>query len=257
MQDIPIRDAAPQIFRRPLLYVGPDDSMFHVATFLSIGPQIYADGLVVLEAGRLKGRIGGKHLTKYILDKKERWLDTRAGDVTEPLEKPLDADSPLKDALSIFSETKFAFMPVASEGKVVASLSIRDLLGIADKTRKAVQLASPLTVIEEKTSVLEGLRFMVDKKVRNLIAMHPDGPYFMNDRKVLEFMLGHEARQLVQEHGFSALDDVPLSRIGFSKGRIMNPEESTSTAAGMLSDVCTPCIFIGYKILTPWDIVMK
>lgn len=257
MQDVSIKAAAPQIFRRPLLYVGPDDAMVHAATFLAIGPQIYADGLVVLDAGRLVGRIGGMYLANHILEKKERWLDARAGDITEALEKPLDADSPLKDALSVFSETKFAFMPVAVSGKVVASLSIRDLLGVADKTRKAAQLASPLAAVDEKMSVAEALKFMVDKGVRNLVTMRQDGPHFMNDRRVLEFLLGHEARQLVQEQGFSALYDVPLSRIGFCRGKVMNPEESTSTAAEMLSDVGTPCIFVGYKILTPWDLVMK
>ncbi|MEM2141470.1 CBS domain-containing protein [Nitrososphaera sp.] len=257
MQDISIKAAAPQIFRRPLLYVSPADSLFHAATFLAVGPQIYADGLVVLDAGRLVGRIGGKHLAKHILWKKERWLDASAGEIGEPLEKPLDADSPLKDALSMFSETRFAFMPVATGGKIVASLSIRDLLGIADKTRKAVQLASPITAVQENMGVVEALRFMVDKAVRNLVTMRPDGPYFINDRRVLEFLLSHEARQLVQERGFSALDDVPLSHIEFYKGRVMNPDESTSTAASLLSDVCTPCIFIGYKILTPWDLVMK
>jgi CBS domain-containing protein len=257
MQDVSIRAAAPQIFRRPLLYVGPGDSIFHAATFLAIGPPIYADGLVVLDAGRLVGRIGGWQLANYILEKKERWLDARAGDITEALEKPLDADSPVKEALAIFSETKFAFMPVASGGKVVASLSIRDLLGMADKTRKAVQLASPLNAVEEKTGVLEALRFMIDRGVRNLVAMRPDGPYFINDRRVLEFLLSHEARQLVQEQGFSALDDIALSHIGFCRGRVMNPEDSANVAADMLSDIGTPCIFVGYKILTPWDLVMK
>lgn len=257
MQEVSIRAAAPQIFRRPLLYVGPKDSVFHAATFLAIGPPIYADGLVVLDAGRLVGRIGGWQIANHILEKKEKWLDARAGDITEALEKPLDADSPLKDALSVFSETKFAFMPVASGGKVVASLSIRDLLGMADKTRKAVQLASTLTAVDEKMGMLEALRFMVDRGVRNLVTMRPDGPHFINDRRVLEFLLGHEARQLVQERGFSALDDVPLSHIWFCKGRVMNPEESTSAAAGMLSDIGTPCVFVGYKILTPWDLVMK
>ncbi len=257
MYDVSIRAAAPQIFRRPLLYVGPADAMVHAATFLATGLQIYADGLVVLDSGKLVGRIGGWQIASHILEKKEKWLDARAGDITEALEKPLDADSPLKDVLSIFSETKFAFMPVAVDGKVVASLSIRDLLGIADKTRKASQLASLLTTVEERMGVAEALRFMVDRGVRNLVSMRPDGPYFINDRRVLEFLLGHEARQLVQERGFSALNDIPLSHIGFCKGRVMNPEESTSMAAKMLSEIGTPCVFVGYKILTPWNLVMK
>jgi CBS domain-containing protein len=257
MKEVTIRAAAPQIFRRPLIYVGPNDAMIHAATFLAIGPQIYVDGLVVLDSGRLVGRIGGWQLASHMLEKKEKWLDGQAGDIMEPLEKALDADAPLKDALSIFSETHFAFMPISSGANVVASLSIRDLLAIVDKERKAGQQASALTTVSEQMSVADALKFMVEKGVRNLVALRNDGPYVINDRRVLEFLLGHEARQLVAEKGFSVLAGVPLSRIGFYKGKVIAPEENTGTAAKMLSEVGTPCVFAGERILTPWDLVMK
>lgn len=257
MKEVTIRAAAPQIFRRPLIYVGPQDAMIHAATFLSIGPQIYVDGLVVLDSGRLVGRIGGWKLASHILEKKEKWLDGQAGDITEPLEKALEADAPLKDALSIFSETHFAFMPISSGVNVVASLSIRDLLGVGDRDRKVGQISSPLTTVSEQMSVADALKFMVEKGVRNLVALRQDGPYVINDRRVLEFLLGHEARQLVAEKGFSALAGVPLSHIGFYKGKTLSPDESTGTAARMLSEVGTPCVFVGNKIFTPWDLVMK
>lgn len=257
MKDVTIRAAAPQIFRRPLIYVGPKDAIIHAATFLAIGPQIYVDGLVVLDSGRLVGRIGGWQLASHMLEKRERWLDGLAGDIAEPLERALDADAPLKDALSIFSETHFAFMPISSGANVAASLSIRDLLGVVDRDRKAGQLASPLTTVSEQMSVADALKFMVEKGVRNLVVQRNDGPYVINDRRVLEFLLGHEARQLVAEKGFSALAGVPLSHIGFYKGKTISPDENTGTAAKMLSEVGTPCIFAGDKILTPWDLVMK
>ena len=46
---VPIIDAAAHIFRRPCLFVDPTDKMLQIATFLAIGPQIYADGLVVID----------------------------------------------------------------------------------------------------------------------------------------------------------------------------------------------------------------
>jgi hypothetical protein len=42
-----------------------------IATFLAIGPQIYVDGLVVMDdKGQRKpvGRIGSKHIIRNILD---------------------------------------------------------------------------------------------------------------------------------------------------------------------------------------------
>jgi hypothetical protein len=45
----PITDIVPHIFKRPVLSVSPTDSLFQVGTFLAIGPQIYVDGLVVVD----------------------------------------------------------------------------------------------------------------------------------------------------------------------------------------------------------------
>ena len=47
--DIQIKDAAPHIFRRPILFVDPNTQMLQVATFLAIGPEIYVDGLLVID----------------------------------------------------------------------------------------------------------------------------------------------------------------------------------------------------------------
>src|SRR3970282_1110068 len=102
-----------------------------------------------------------------------------------------------------------------------------------------------LTTVDEGMDVPEALKFMVDKGVRNLGAVRQDGPYAVNDRRVLEFRLGYEARTLVAEKGFSALDDVPLSLVGFCKGKTLGPEEIAGAAASLLSDVGTPCVFVG------------
>lgn len=96
LQDISIREAAPHIFRRPLLYVSPFDSMLQVATFIATGPQIYVDGLVVLEENKLAGRIGGYALANHILKTRERWLDGKALQIMEALEHALRKTTPLQ-----------------------------------------------------------------------------------------------------------------------------------------------------------------
>src|SRR5215831_10395236 len=66
---IPIIDAAAHIFRRPCLFVNPTDRMLQIATFLDIGPQIYADGLVVIDDKKKPiGRIDSKHIISSIID---------------------------------------------------------------------------------------------------------------------------------------------------------------------------------------------
>lgn len=254
-------EAAPQIFRRPLLQVSSADPMLQVATFLAIGPQIYADGLVVLDgrSGRLAGRIGGYALSRHILAKRDLWLDATAADVMDRLDRPLYDNDPVDAAIEVFRETRFAFMPVARGGSqiIISSLSVRDLLPLAYGMGgvEAGALASDVVTVDGNASVHDALGFMVDRGVRNLVFAEPDGPYVINDRKVLEYLLSHDARS----RGFEALGRVGAKSLGMTKGAQVSPREPAGECARLLSDVGTPCLFVGGrgdKILTPWDIVM-
>jgi hypothetical protein len=84
ISDIEIRNAAPHIFARPFLFVGPNTTMLQVATFLAIGPQIYVDGLIVVnendkgQGTSPVGRIGCKHIISSLLDSDyPDWSETK------------------------------------------------------------------------------------------------------------------------------------------------------------------------------------
>ncbi|AFU58897.1 CBS domain-containing protein [Candidatus Nitrososphaera gargensis Ga9.2] len=122
----PIREAVPHIFRRPVLSVEPHDSLLKAGTFLAIGPQIYVDGLVVLDGTSPVGRIGGKSIIKHILESRE-WQYAKVTDMVDRSVYGVDAGSNLGYALDIFDETRFAFVPVTINYKIAASLTIRDM----------------------------------------------------------------------------------------------------------------------------------
>ena len=50
----------PQIFKRPFIPVVLDTPLYQFSVFLAIGPEIYVDGLVVLEKNnqQVVGRLG-------------------------------------------------------------------------------------------------------------------------------------------------------------------------------------------------------
>lgn len=251
-----IRAAAPHIFKRPVLSVGPSASMLEVATFLAIGPQIYADGLLVIDGSRLAGRIGGWSIANHILEKKEGWLQASAADVMEPFDSPLDADGPLSRALEVFTATRFAFVPVAAGGEVAAFLTARDLLGAVSSTKKVAELASPVVSVPGGMSVPDAIKFMVEKGIRNLVVRN-GSTRFANDRKVLEYMLSYEARKLVAEGGFGALGQVAISDVGLAKGVEISQNMTAGEAARVMAGTNPPCLFVQGRILTPWDLVMK
>src|SRR5512133_4155465 len=102
LQNIPIKDAAPHIFRRPCLFVDLTAPMLQVATFLAIGLQIYIDGLVVINNNTKKtiGRIGGKHIIFNILKADyPHWLEITAEQIMDDFAGIMDMDSPLSRAL--------------------------------------------------------------------------------------------------------------------------------------------------------------
>ena len=69
LASIPIIDCTAHIFRRPCLSVNPTAQMLQLATFLATGPQIYVDGLVVIDDKKKPiGRIDSKHIISNIID---------------------------------------------------------------------------------------------------------------------------------------------------------------------------------------------
>jgi CBS domain-containing protein len=257
-QSLTIKEAAPKIFQRPTLSISPDDPLFQAVTFLATGPQIYADGLVVIYGKKLVGRIGGYALSSHILQTKERWLEGKAADIAETITHPLQESDAVGKVLEIFAKTRFAFMPVALGEQLVASLSIRDLLGAAGRIeQKAASLASRLITIDGDASVVDALKFMLERGVRNLVSMEGEDPYVINDRKVLGYLFGPKTRERISVMGFDSLEKVRLQSLGRTRGRRIDPEMSSYEAARLLSDVETSCFFSGDKILTLWDLVMK
>jgi CBS domain-containing protein len=256
MPDQIIRAAVPHIFRRPVLYVSPSSPMLEVATFLAIGPQIYADGLVVLEKDKLVGRISGWSLANHILERKEKWLDTKAAEIVDSLDQPIDADEPLSKALEIFSTTRFAFVPIGVGGQVAAFLSARDLLGTVSSKRKVSEIASPIVTVTADMAVQSALLFMVEKGIRNLVVRN-GGIRFANDRKVLEYLLSHEARKIVSEDGFDALNRIAIQDIGLTRGKEIDSHMTSAEAAKVMADTNPPCLFVQDRILTPWDLVVR
>ena len=162
--DIQIKDAAPHIFRRPFLFVEPNTRMLQIATFLAIGPQIYVDGVIVIDddkvqRGRPVGRISSKHIISNILDSGyPDWFRTSASQIMDGFVMPLEMDSPLKRALDVFEKTRFGFIPILSkkddrmedkEGDslvVTASLAIRDILPLIAKAN----LSTPINEVSSR-----------------------------------------------------------------------------------------------------------
>ena len=176
--DIPIKDVAAQIFSRPCLFVNPTAYIFQIATYLAIGPQIYVDGLIVInESKKPIGIISSKHIIFNIINTGyPEWLKITAEQIMDDFAGTVDMNSPLSKVLKIFDKTRFAFVPIIASNsmikisvvviqqqsqEVVASLSIRDILPLIAKMnigRPIKDLCSPLMSVDKNNSVRNVIR---------------------------------------------------------------------------------------------------
>ena len=277
--------------------------MLQIATFLAIGPQIYVDGIIVIDdkvqRGRPVGRISSKHIISSVLDSGyPDCLQKKASQIMDSFVMPLEMDSHLKKALEVFERTKFAFIPIITkedktEDKqgdsvvVTASLAIRDILPLIAKANLDIpvkELSSQLISVDGKTSVRIALDYMLNKGIRNIgireeLSAHDysggDGsdqssrklklPHIINDRKILEFLLSHNGREVLRKDGIAGLADLHIANnLDIISATTVKSNTTVSSAAELLMDVHNPCLILEGNekeehnyIITPWDIVMK
>ena len=140
------------ILSRPFLSIYPYTKLFEIIPFFAIGPDIYADGLLVTSKNRMhdnnenfndkkdeifkelkeersneyvEGRISSKHLLLIIVDllserKSVKSLyNLTAAEIMDVLteEHMIESDSTVSKVLDIFKKTGFAFLPIVKKTK--------------------------------------------------------------------------------------------------------------------------------------------
>jgi hypothetical protein len=95
-----------------------------IIIILAVGPQIYADGLVVLDRNGTAGRIGARHVIKHILEfRGGEWQNIPVSDIMDSSVCGIDAGSSLSYTLIVFDETRFAFVPITINYRIKSSFS--------------------------------------------------------------------------------------------------------------------------------------
>jgi len=88
----------------------------------------------------------------------------------------------------------------------------------------------------------------------------------INDRKILEFLLSHNGREIIRRNGVGGLAHVDIiNHLDMISARKVKYDTIVSKASELLMDIRNPFLFLGEKeeikrdnfIITPWDLVMK
>jgi len=238
------------------------------------------------------GRIDCKHIISNLLDSNYLdWSEMKASQIMDSTMETLEMDSMLSSALEIFDKTRFAFVPIVTNRDdqrdkeqeinsnsmvVAATLAIRDILPLiakADITVPIKQISSILVSIDGNTSITNVLDYMIRNGIRNMgindddeVSTNDSGKSkllrIINDRKILEFLFSHKGREILCKYGTSGLGNINIiNHLDIISITPIRSDTTVSKAAELLTDIRTPCLIseddTAYKIVTPWDIVMK
>jgi hypothetical protein len=141
--DTPVSNVFPYVFERPILFVYSDTKLVELASYLALGPQIYADGLLVMQQhGNKKqdnfqgeswiakqkviGQIGSKHIISHLLEShpvsyRNFLHTTTAFELMDSVSdnEIIEPSSPISRVIELFKAKKFAFVPIVS--KIIVS----------------------------------------------------------------------------------------------------------------------------------------
>jgi CBS domain-containing protein len=247
---------------------------------------------VINESKKPIGRISSKHIIfNIIVNGYPGWLERTAEQIMDDFAATIDMNSHLSEVIEVFDKTRFAFVPIIakddtrgdSEAEVIASLSIRDILLIVAKAnidRSIKDLSSPLLSVDKKMSVRDAIDLMLKESIRNIgIKERAGNDYYesssssntnktkllriINDRKILEFLLSHNGKQIMRRNGIAGLADIDIiNHLDMIAAKKVKCDTNVSMAAGLLMDIRNPFLILedgsgDYSIVTPWDIVMK
>ena len=202
----------------------------------------------------------------------------------------MQLESPLSKVISIFWRTRFAFVPIISTTKeyntgkpiIIGTLSIRDFLPLivskkihissGEKEVSISQISSPVESVNDDSTIKDAVTIMVKKGIRNIGIRSRDQNhekkfnengkvkdmdsrllYIVNDRKIMEFLLGHRKREEFDPI-FSSINKLDIIRTHATRRDITIIE-----AAQHLMGIKNQFLILegNEHIITPWDLIMK
>jgi hypothetical protein len=178
----------------------------------------------------------------------------------ETSEASVEAADPISKVLTVFGQTKFAFAPVMINGKVVTSITVRDLLHLIVDSKISEpcnSISSPLVKCPSETDLQSAIDLMFQENVRNIIVEDLARKFVITDRKILEFLLAPAVKHEIQAG--KRLDKYSVHSLDLesSSPPIRHYDLNIREGARLLTSLENPFLLFEDSILTPWDVIMK
>ncbi len=256
-----IRDAFPDVFRRPYPALDPKTQMFPAISLLRFHE---IDALpIASEAGEGQRAVFGLSSLARLSSLKQGdfkdFLNRPCEEVSESLSS-ISADADLGELLDLFKKTKFGFARVDEKGETAGLVGLSDVLRLYEKGKIKTKLtagdvASKVFALPGGTPLGRALQEMFEHRFRRVF-VGPRSDSFISDRMIIAFVFDPRTLEKMSRGALKVLD-TPIKDIPRMKARRVKASTRLAKAAAELRAERGQCLLSEVGLATPWDVVMK
>jgi CBS domain-containing protein len=260
----PIFSLFPWVVYRGSTAVDEDQELIDEASILAFRQ---VDFTPVVRGGTVTGIIGGREIIRVLVQIRERGVGFLLGTkATEIMDRNKVGVLGLKDSLpsllALMSKIKFGNVCIVEDGKLVATVSLRDVISYVaglhiDTGLKVADLANPGITLPHDATLSQLLDQMVTNDVRRVLVKGLGRPKVADDRMIIQYAFGEEGLTALARNYASLFDrrleDLPLQEPG-----VVNGDADVAEAWRAAHAAPTACVLLDeQRILTPWDLVIR
>jgi predicted transcriptional regulator len=255
LADRTLRDLLPETLTYSLcIHIEKGKEVWVVAGMLAQYLESATDSVLVLDAGKPVGVIGGKEIMENLLKNPTSGLfyGTKVEDIMAPTPLIITENTKYSDLMKQWKKRERAYAVIGNEWGNYSAISAKKILEIGMKCKTNLSISdlpqkSPVTFKMDDT-LGSIIRSMFENKTRKILLENSNK--YINDRIIIETI----TEKMSHLKDLDYFLDVPANIIELEEARVIFDDLKINEVSAMMYDMEHPYVIYKNWMVTPWDI---
>ncbi len=255
LADRTLRELLPETLTYSLcIHIEKGKEVWVVAGMLAQYLESLTDSVLVLDAGKPVGTIGGKEIMENLLKNPTSSLfyGTKVEDIMEPNPLIISEETKYKELVMQWKQRGRAYAVIANEWGHYSAISAKKILEIGMKCKTNLSISDlpkkPSITFKIDDTMGSIIKSMFENKTRKILLENSNK--YINDRIIIENITE-------KMHHLKDMDyflNVPANIIELEEARVIFDDLKIHEVSAMMYDMEHPYVIYKNWTITPWDI---
>ena len=255
LADRTLRDLLPETLAYSLcIHIEKGKEVWVVAGMLAQYLESATDSVLVVDAGKPVGVIGGKEIMENILENptSNLFYGTKVEDIMEVNPLIITEDIKYRDLMKHWQKRGRAYAIIANEWGHYSAISAKKILEIGMKCKTNISISDlpkkSLVTFKKEDTMGSIIKSMFENKTRKILLENSNK--YLNDRIIVETIT--EKMSHLKEMDYFL--NVPANIIELEEARVIYDDLKINEVSAMMYDMDHPYVIYKDWVITPWDI---